>query len=160
MAAINVVTLTLDRPLTIGSILPWNFRSVSTPSCSSAQRGIQNIFFYPSAQDSDHSVMVTINIRGFAGVVRFLMELFDAWHLFGFFADFDAVSGQQQTATNFDQGTTEQNNLPPALHDGFQIPRRCPEKPKEGRVKLRLNTQPTHKRADPIVVEPDHKAKN
>jgi len=93
MAAIRVVTLTFDRPLTTGSTLAWNFRSASTPSCGSAQRGIQNSFFYPSGQDPDHPMMVSINIRGFAGVVRLLVEFFDTRHLLGFFADLDTVSG-------------------------------------------------------------------
>ena len=45
--------LTFDWLLTTGSALLWNFRSVSTPSCGSAQRGIQNSFFYLSGQYPD-----------------------------------------------------------------------------------------------------------
>jgi len=33
---------------------------------------------------------------GFAGVIRFLLEPFDARHLLGLFADLDAVSAQSQ----------------------------------------------------------------
>ena len=72
--------------------------------------------------------MVTVNIWGFPGVVRLLMEFFDTRHLFGFFADLDTVSGQKQATVNFNQRATGQHDLPPVMHDGFQLPGRCPEK--------------------------------
>jgi len=106
MAAIRLVTLTFGLSFTTGSALAWNRRTVSTPSCSSAQRGIQNSFFYPTGQDPDHTPMVTVDIRRFAGVFRFLMKPFDNRHLFGFFADFDTVSGKQQTPIDLNQWAT------------------------------------------------------
>jgi len=58
------------------------------------------------------------------------MEFFDTRHLLGFLADFDAVSGQKQATVNFNQGATGQHDLAPAMHDGSQLPGRCPEKRK------------------------------
>ena len=40
--------------------------------------GIQKIFFNPSCQNSNHAVMMTVDIGCFTGVVRFLMQPLDA----------------------------------------------------------------------------------
>jgi hypothetical protein len=106
MAAIRLVTLTFGLFFTTGSALSWNCRIAFTPSWSSAQRGIQKIFFYPSGQNADHAPMVTVDILRFARVVRFLMKPFDNRHLFGFFADLDTISGKQQTPIDMNQWAT------------------------------------------------------
>ena len=67
---------------------------------------MQKIFFNPPGQNSDYAVMMAIDIGRFTGVVRFLMQPFDARHLLGLLADFDAIAGKQQPTINLNQWAT------------------------------------------------------
>jgi hypothetical protein len=92
MAAIRLVTDTFLWPLTVGSALFWNCRIFSTPSCSSAQRGTQKIFFYPTGQNAYDAMVVAIDIGRFTGIGRLQMQSFYTGHFFSFFADFNAIA--------------------------------------------------------------------
>ena len=55
---------------------------------------------------------------------------------------------------------TGENNLPPALHDVFQLPGRCSEKWQQRRIPWRLDAKPAHKWADTIRVDSNDKTEN
>ena len=120
--------LTTALPFTTGSGLFCNFLSLSTPSWSSAQRGTQKIFFNPSGQNPDGTEMMSVDIRGFTGVTRFLMQLFYPRHLFCLLGYLDSISNQQISVVDGDKRAVAQDDAVPFFQDIIELPGESPEK--------------------------------
>jgi len=101
--------------------------------------------------------MMSVDIRGFTGVTRFLMQLFYPRHLFCLLGYLDSIPDQQIPVVDGYKRAVGQDDTVPFFQNLTEFPGGSPEKGHKGRVKRRFQGQPPDHGAYPMLIESDHK---
>lgn len=101
---------------------------------------------------------MSVDIRGFTGITRFLMEFLYPRHLFCLLGYLDSISNQQISVVDGDKRAVAQDDAAPFFQDIIELPGESSKEGHKGRIKRWFQAQPPNHGAYPMLIESDHEA--
>jgi hypothetical protein len=112
------------------------------------------------AKCTHEAKMMPADVRGFARVVRRLVQGFHGWHAAGFFAHFDAVAQYESPSGNHDQGIMVEHDSSPLSQEEVELPGGGPEKVQDEVIAVGTQEEPTDNTGNTEMIAANEQAED